>query len=67
MGDIAVFGLGGLGVLFVGFRALQEASAHFARGERWRGVQRAIPGVSCLFLGLGGIAGAVFRMAHLGR
>lgn len=67
MGEIAFYGLGGLGVLFVSFRALQEAAAHFACGERWRGVQRAIPGVSCLVLGIGGIAGAAFRIVHLGH
>ena len=67
MGAIAFYGLGGLGVLFVGFHALQDAIPHFIRGERWRGVQRTIPGVCCTILGIGGIIGAAFRTAHLGH
>ena len=67
MGEITFYGLGGLGVLVVGFCALQEAIAHFTRGERWRGAQRTITGVSCLILGIGGIAGAAFRIAYVGH
>ena len=67
MGAIAFYGLGGLSILLVGFRALQEAVAHFKRSERWRGVQRTIPGVACTLLGIGAIVVAAVRVAHLGH